>query len=667
MDGLSSKLSQFWQELKRRKVIRVITVYAAVAFVILQLVEILSPSLRLPEWTMNFILVVLIVGFIIAIILSWIYDIHPERGIVKTEPADKVQTEEIPKSSSSWKVASYISFVVILGLIIINIIPRTGKKELIDNSIAVLPFRNDSPDEERMYFINGTMEAILNNLCMIKDLRVVSRNSVEQYRDNPKPTPVVAEEMDVSYVLEGSGQKIGNRLLLSVQLIVGHEDSHVWSKQYDREIKLMEDLIDIQKEIAQLVVEEIEAIITPEEKALIEKIPTSNQTAWDFYQQGKDEHWKYWLKGNEEALGRAENRYRKALEFDSEFAQAYIGLANVYWDKHESEFLISDEYLTEEYLDSFLILVNTALSYDNQIAELYTLRGDYFRRTGKPDQAIEEYDKALVYNPNDWKAYCGKGYLYADKDHVKMIDNMLHAVSLYHGPELPDLYESIWTSFWQAGFVDLAKRYSHEAFILDRDTMSHYRRLHWTEIAQGDFSKALEIAKMSFEIDSNNHTCFQLGVSYMYLEKYELALAYFRKSFEDIKDIADQISPVAIDAIAGTFWKNGLVEEANFYFNEQIKILNRIIELGRDYTYYSYDFASIYAFLGDKDKAYENLRLFIQRETFNLFHVTIINNEFLFDGIREEPEFQQIVKNIEAKYQAEHERVRKWLEENDML
>ena len=149
----TNKLSKFWQELKRRKVVRVITVYAAAAFVILELVDILAPSLRLPDWTLNLVLILLIVGFIIAVILSWIYDIHPEGGIVKTEPAHKAKIEEIPKSSSSWKIASYISFIVIVALIVLNIIPRkslSNRNEIQDKSIAVLPFKNDSPNQERM-------------------------------------------------------------------------------------------------------------------------------------------------------------------------------------------------------------------------------------------------------------------------------------------------------------------------------------------------------------------------------------------------------------------------------------------------------------------------------------------------------------------------------------
>ena len=139
MSKSPNKLSQFWQELKRRKVTRTITVYAAAAFVILELTDIVAPSLGLPDWTPNLIIILLIVGFIIAVILSWIYDLHPEGGIVKTEPAEKVKAEDMPKSSNSWKIASYISFVVIVGLIVLNIIPRSNNKKILEKSIAVLP------------------------------------------------------------------------------------------------------------------------------------------------------------------------------------------------------------------------------------------------------------------------------------------------------------------------------------------------------------------------------------------------------------------------------------------------------------------------------------------------------------------------------------------------
>ena len=291
MPGDPNKLSQFWQELKRRKVTRVITVYAAAAFVIIDLIGNVAPSFGLPDWTLNFIVVLLCVGFIIAILLSWIYDIHPDAGIVKTKPVNKLEPGEEHIGSKSWRIASYISFVVIIGLILFHIFSTSNKSKVIsslDKSIAVLPFINDSPDQERMYFINGIMESILNNLSMIEDLRVPGRTSIEQYRDNPKSIPEVAEELNVDYVLEGSGHRDGNNVRLFVQLLDGRKDQHLWSKTYDADI---EEIFAMQSEIAQLVASEIEAIITPDEKTLIEKVPTTNLTAYDFYRRGKEEHW----------------------------------------------------------------------------------------------------------------------------------------------------------------------------------------------------------------------------------------------------------------------------------------------------------------------------------------------------------------------------------------
>ena len=159
------KLSQFWQELKRRKVIRVITVYAASAFVILELVSIIVEPLKLPEWLLPVVIVLLCVGFIIAVILSWIYDIHPERGMVKTEPSHKVKDEDIPKSSNSWKIASYISFVVIVGLIVLNIIPRSNSnRKVLEKSIAVLPFTNMSGDPSQEFIGDGFSENVIGAL-----------------------------------------------------------------------------------------------------------------------------------------------------------------------------------------------------------------------------------------------------------------------------------------------------------------------------------------------------------------------------------------------------------------------------------------------------------------------------------------------------------------------
>jgi len=665
----SNKISNFWQELKRRKVTRVITVYAAASFVILQLVEILAPSLRLPEWTMNLILVLLVVGFIIAVILSWIYDIHPEEGIVKTEPVDKVKEEEKPKSSNSWKIASYISFVVIVGLIVLNITLNrgTGKgTEIIDKSIAVLPFRNDSPNQERMYFINGTMESILDNLCKIEDIRVVSRNSVEQYRDNPKPTPVVAEEMNVGFVLEGSGHRDGNNVRLFVQLLDDRNDQHLWSKSYDANI---EEIFSMQSEIAQLVAAEIEAIITPEEKQLIEKIPTFSLTAYDFYQRGREEYFEYWITGDwidglyRTAAERAEDLFQKALDIDSTFAQAYIDLARIYWSKHSSA-----DFYSEGFLDSVLMLVDVALSYDDQLAEAYTLKGHYYGSKGKMKQALEAFDKAIQLNPNNWEAYRWKGRLYFVDDLVEYIDNYHKATSLNRGFELPGLLRNLANAYYQAGFPEKYQKYMRDAFELDGDSISYYWTLATTENDLGNDDKYVYFLEKIYALDTTNiNQSLNLGLGYQYTGQFKESLKYLKKYFERIEALGE-VKVESMHRIGFAYWKNGYKQEADYYFDKMIEYQYKVINMEHSGAIASYyDLASVYAFRGEKGKAYEYLRMFNQRERIPRWWLTLFKRDLLFDSIRDEPEFQQILQDVEAKYQAEHERVRQWLEENDML
>ena len=190
-----------------------ITVYAAAAFVILELVSIIVDPLKLPEWTLALVIVLLCIGFIIAVILSWIYDVTPQ-GIERTKSVKETgeRAREKPSSLMAWKIATYLSAVVIIVLAVLHFVNRSEQSKDIlelDKSIAVLPFRNDSPDVENEYFINGTMESILDNLCKIEDLRVITRTSVEQYRYAPKHISEIAEALNVCYFLEGSGQKEG--------------------------------------------------------------------------------------------------------------------------------------------------------------------------------------------------------------------------------------------------------------------------------------------------------------------------------------------------------------------------------------------------------------------------------------------------------------------------
>ncbi len=670
MSANHNKFSQFWQELKRRNVTRVLAVYIAAAFMVFEMVDIVSEPFGLPEWSLKVAFFVLFAGLFIAIIISWIFDVTP-KGVEKTKPSSELTEGEKTVASNSWRIATYVSVVVIIGLILLNIFNLSKVSKSLaqyGKSIAVLPFINDSSDEENTYFINGTMESILNNLCMIKDLSVRDRTSVEQYRDNRKPVPEIAKEMDVSYVLEGSGQKIGNRIVLTLQLIDGNKGHHLWSKQYDREVNQAEDYFDLQSEIAQLVAGEIEGVITPEEKERIEKIPTASLTAYDFYQRGREEQEKYWLdRDNKDALERAEELYNRALEYDSTFAQAYTGLASLYWRKHFIE-----TYYSERFLDSVLILCDIALSHDNQVGKAYTLKGDYYRETGNNKQAIEEYNKALNLNPNNWESYRGLGTVYFNDDLLRTIENLQKAASLNRGIELPYLMRYLSFAYDMAGFKDKGDYYGLEALKLTGDSVSYFGSLVLSECWNRNFDKAIEYGKRAHTIDSTKiGSVYWLGAVHSYSGQYIESLKYFKILIEMLESNPDKsIQPGSEHRIGYAFWKNGYIEEGDYYLNRALNNSIMQVDLGRELSQKLisyYDIAAGYAFKGERAKAYENLMIFNQKQTMPLWATTLIKVDPLFDNLRDEPEFQQIVRDIEAKYQSEHERVRQWLEENDML
>jgi len=585
-------------------------------------------------------------------------------------PKEVFKPIAVPKKNNLIKII--IATVVVLALIVLGyfLIPALSKPKVqLEKSIAVLPFRNDSPNDSTTYFLNGVMAEILSNLQKIGEFsRVLSRESVEQFRINTgKSMPEIAKKLNVNYIVEGSGQKYGDKFVLRVQLIVANNEKHLWGKSYDREIRKTSDIISIQSEIAQSIAAELKTIITPEEKQLINKIPTANLTAYDFYQQGREEHTKYWITNiNKAALQKAEALYHKALKYDSSFAQAYSGLAMVYWDKYYRK---EKEYFSKKFMDSVLILANIALSYDNHLSEPYTLRGRYYSEIGKPEQAIEEYDKAIKLNPNDWMAYREKGNFYYANDLVNNIDNYQKAAFLNRGVELPDLLADIGFAYFCAGFPEKAKQYYQDKLKLDDDSLSYYGSLSVSENQQSNLKKSIEYGEKGYAIDSTNAGILEmLGKDYASLGQYKESLKYYKKLYEGFKTMGEILIGV-MHRIGYAYWQNGYKKEAEYYFNEQIKYCNSMIELkrawGNFYTYY--DLAGVYAFIGDKDKAYKNLRVFNQIQRVPLWMAHYIKTDPLFNSIRNEPEFQQIARDIEAKYQAEHERVRKWLEENNML
>ena len=664
MPPKSNNLGQFWQELKRRKVIRRNMVYAATGFMILEFVSIVAEPLGLPPGTLKFVFIILCAGLIISFILSWIYDITPD-GIEKTKPAHKVIDEDEPANSISWKIASYISFGVIVGLIIFHIATRSSQKrdnENLEKSIAVLPFENMSSDGEYGYIGGAFTDEIIMELQKIKEFdRVLSRTSTMQYEKNRPTIPEIAEKLNVNYLVEGSIQRLEDDVRIRIQVIRAKNEDHIWGDEYDRKWK---DIFSIQDEIAYSVANELKTVITPEEKQLIDKIPTTNLTAYELYHKGQEEFYTYYMdKDKMEALLNAKAFYRSALESDPAFAKAYTGLAQVFW--YQLGFRWEGKR-PENGLDSVRILAEMGLNYDDQLVDGYILMGDYYSRSGKRALAIEEYDKALKLNPNHWTAYHQLGTFYLGYDFVKSIQYYYKAASLIHGPEEPAwLRRGIWQSHNHIGLIEKSNSYLLKALKLDRDSLEHYVRSTQTERHSGNFNKAIALARKGYAIDSTkNWILTSLAWSYFYLGQYEESIKYINKYSEIHGPLA------GFNLYLGyAYWKIESEKEAEKQFLDLTRQLNRWKEQGEDVSesWRYYELACGYSFMGEKDKAYENLRMYIKK--MHIPHreqVLRFKIDPFFDNIRKEAEFQKIARKVETKYQAEHERVKQWLEENEM-
>jgi len=624
---------------------------------------------------------------------------HPQDNLNKTHYRDQInkvanavkeiivaikkynqKDEEVPKTvfkpasvtRKRNKTKIIIGSVILLPLIILGyfLIPTHFKpKDKVDKSIAVLPFKSLSDDPDKQYLADGMMDAILLHLSKIKDLRVMSRTSVEKYRKTDKTLNVIGKELEVSYLLEGSFQKFGDNARLIVQLIKTGKEGHIWANDYDRN---WSDIFKVQSEVAQKVADELNTAITPEEKQLINKIPTTSLTAYDFFQRGKVEYVNYRMENKIEALKMAEHYYHTALEYDSTFAEAYAGLAMTYIDKN----YFTSNYFTENFLDSTLILADRALLYNDHLAEAYYARAVYYSKHKNTEQALKEFDKALKYNPNYWEVYNQQVSMYLDSDYIKAIGCKLKVLSLNHGRELPGLINSLGVVFaFYAGFPEKAKYYFQQALKLSGDTVTFNVLSSVLEIKyakeSGDSQKGIELLYHCYVKDTSNlELLWSLSRNYMYLNDYHESLKYFRKYVESLKTLG-QITLNSAHRIGYVYWKNGYKKEADHWFNEQKRICETTIKQGRSYSVIDraayYDLAATYTFLGEKEKAYENLRVFAGMSICSYDLIYLINKDELFDSIRNEPEFKNIVIDLEAKYQAEHERVKKWLEENNLL
>jgi TolB-like protein/AraC-like DNA-binding protein/Tfp pilus assembly protein PilF len=529
-------------------------------------------------------------------------------------------------------------------------------------SIAVLPFINDSHDPDNVYFINGVMEAILDNLCKIKDLEVRPRTSVEQYRNKAtKSTRQIARELGVNYIIEGSGQKIGDQISLYIQLIEVSSDKHLLSNRYN--LKL-EDIFNLQSEVAIKVASEIKAVITVEEKELISKPPTTNIAAWEMYSRGLELHNIANLENNIENDQHAKAYFKRAIKLDSTYSEPYVQLG---W--------ICSSY---DATDSAFFYANKALHFDDKNSNAYSLRGWLFFQKNMKEEAEEALNLAIRYNPNCSPAYDFFADMYYNwGDSYKAIMYKLKAIKLESNSiDKRKNLVSLWDSFNNVGLYAEALKYAEKLIALTGDSTYYYWSLLQSDFNLGNYKSVLNFAHKIYRTDSLNlgkllgyHHSYFLGNTYMNLREYKLAYRMVEKYTGSMKEQGRKIEPYHY--FGYVYLQNGRKEEANFHFEGSIKERLEIIEQAKptEISPPNLGLAFIYAARGEKAKALEYMRA-VNRCAPYLYrcaHITGLKINPMVDCIRNEPEYKEFIKNAEARYLEEHDKVEKLLRAEGLL
>src|SRR5713226_8836480 len=310
--------SGFFEELQRRKVYRVAVAYIIAAGFIIQIGSAVFPAWELPNWTLRFVVVLLLIGFPIALILGWAYDVTPQ-GIRATPTTSAPGTHR--RRNLIMLIATGVVVSAAAGFFLL---PRASAHK-IDKSIAVLPFQNLSDEKENAYFADGMQDDILTNLSKIGDLKVISRMSVMSYRgDGVRNAREIGKALGVATLLEGSVRRAGNRVRVSVQLINASNDEHIWAEDYDRDLT---DVFAIQTDLAQKIASALQAKLSPNEKARLDRRPTQDPDAYHLFIQAHD--YANRMDMFRDTSLKAEPLFEQAIKLDPNFALAFSGLSMV--------------------------------------------------------------------------------------------------------------------------------------------------------------------------------------------------------------------------------------------------------------------------------------------------------------------------------------------------
>ena len=483
----------FYAELRRRNVFKVAIVYAAVAWLLLQVSDTLGPALHLPEWFISAVAFLLILGFPVAVIFAWAFELTPDG--LKAETRSDADAPVAEKTGSNLNHIVVATLVLALGYFVVDkfmlgpdVAPaetppadQTAMQQNADNSIAVLPFVNMSSDEEQEYFSDGLSEELLNLLAGIPELKVAARTSSFSFKGKDLAIPEIASQLNVAHVLEGSVRKHGNQIRVTAQLIHADNGYHLWSETYDRQL---DNVFQIQEDIAIAVVDALRITLLGEAP----KVRKTDPRAYQLYLEGQ------YLKRQltSDSLDRAVEAFKQAVEIDPSYVPAWAELADTYIWGGSYDGLSREE--TAALADQ---AVQIAISTDPDYAYAYYVRGitEIFEKN-RFQQGIEDFEHAFELDPDNAfiVAAIGKGAFLTAKYDLAIEQ---YQAALAKEPVVPEFYFFLGRTYLSSGHLDEAE----ESFRKLSTLSSSFRGelyLFETMLVRGDLEAALAASDTHF-------------------------------------------------------------------------------------------------------------------------------------------------------------------------
>ena len=474
----------FFAELKRRNVYKVAVAYAVVGWLLVQVATQVFPFFEIPNWAVRLVVLLIIVGFPISLVIAWAFEITPE-GIKRTEVADAAHEHSRGKA---WIYVVIISAGISIALFFLgrytvgNRTAVAAPNELSAKSIAVLPFESLSEEKTNAYFAEGIQDEILARLSKISDLKVISRTSTQKYKSAPNNLREIAQQLGVANILEGSVQKAGDQVRITVQLINALKDDHLWADTYDRK---MIDIFGVESDVAQKIAASLEAKLTGREKQEVALVGTKNAEAYDAVLHSLA------LRGSQKLEDASKQRefLQRAVDLDPSYAQAWamLGATDALF------YFISDS--SAERKQKARTEVETALRLAPDLVDAHSAMGTYkYYCQQDYDGALAEFSTALEHAPNDWTAlFFNSLVLRRQGKFDDAIRIMKQAAVL--DPLNEDIQVNLGSTYRGLRRFDEARAtFDHVLTIAPEDVQRQFLKAE-TYLAEGDPDKAWEMVK----------------------------------------------------------------------------------------------------------------------------------------------------------------------------